>query len=168
VPGACRIVVFSYDVAFGVIRSSERKRSAREIDCKTSARMKAKRQFSDDILAVLREGKGLRIRAGTSPHRFIAIWAVVLKDRVFIRSWSAKPNGWYRTFLKEPRGTIQVADQEVRVRAVQINDERLRDAIDGAYLEKYNTSGALKYAKDLGSPKSRATTVELVPFSLRH
>ena len=130
--------------------------------------MKAKRQFSDDILAVLREGKGLRIRAGTSPHRFIAIWAVVLKDRVFIRSWSAKPNGWYRAFLKEPRGTIQVADQEVRVRAVQINDERLRDAIDGAYLEKYNTASALKYAKDLGSPKSRATTVELVPFSLRH
>jgi hypothetical protein len=129
--------------------------------------MKAKRQFSDDILAVLREGKALRIRAGTSQHRFIAIWAVVVKDRVFIRSWSVKPYGWHRTFLKEPRGTIQVADQEVAVRAVLIKDKRLRDAIDGAYLEKYNTAGALKYARDLGSPKSRATTIELVPFSLK-
>jgi hypothetical protein len=135
---------------------------------KTRARMKAKRQFSDDILAVLREDKGLQIRAGTSRHRFIGIWAVVVKDCVFIRSWSAKPNGWYRTFLKEPRGTIQVADQEVGVRAVHIKDECLRDAIDGAYLEKYNTAGALRYAKDLGSPKSRATTVELVPFSWKH
>jgi hypothetical protein len=45
-----------------------------------NARMKAKRQFSDDVLAVLREGKGLRIRAGTSQHRFIGIWVVVVKD----------------------------------------------------------------------------------------
>jgi hypothetical protein len=127
--------------------------------------MKAKQQFPDDVLAVLREGKGLRIRAGTSQHRFIGIWVVVVKDRAFVRSWSVKPNGWSRTFLKEPRGTIQVADQEIAVRAVRIKGERLREAIDRAYLEKYNTAGALKYAKDLGSPKSRATTVELVPFS---
>jgi hypothetical protein len=43
--------------------------------------MKAKPQFPDDILAVLREGKGLRIRAGTSQHGFIGIWVVVVKDR---------------------------------------------------------------------------------------
>jgi len=131
----------------------------------TSARMKGKRQFPDDILAVLREAKGLRIRAGTSQHRFIGIWVVVVKDRAFIRSWSVKPNGWYRTFLKDPCGTIQVADHEIAVRAVHIRDGRLRDAVDRAYLQKYNTAGALKYAKDLGSPKSRATTVELVPLS---
>ena len=134
----------------------------------TSVRMKAKRQFPDDILAVLREEKGLRIRAGTSQHRFIGIWVVVVKDRAFIRSWSVKPNGWYRTFLKDARGTIQVADHEIAVRAAHIRNERLRDAVDRAYLQKYNTAGALKYAKDLGSPKSRATTVELVPLSSTH
>ncbi len=90
--------------------------------------MKGKRQFPDDILAVLREAKGLRIRAGTSQHRFIGIWVVVVKDRAFIRSWSVKPNGWYRTFLKDPCGAIQVADHEIAVRAVRIRDERLRDA----------------------------------------
>src|SRR5712664_2630719 len=61
---------------------------------RTNARMKAKRQFSDDVLAVLQEGKGLRIRAGTSQHRFIGIWAVVVEDRAFIRSWSVNPSGW--------------------------------------------------------------------------
>jgi hypothetical protein len=84
--------------------------------------------------------------------------------KLSLRFWSVKPNGWYRTFLKDPCGTIQVADREIAVRAVRIGDQRLRDAVDRAYLQKYNTAGALKYAKDLGSPKSRATTVSLCLF----
>jgi hypothetical protein len=135
---------------------------------KTSAHMRVRRQFSDDILAALRESKGLRIRAGSGQHRFIGVWVVVVRDRVFIRSWSVKPNGWYRTFLKEPRGTIQVKDREIAVRAVRIKSESLRDAIDRAYLDRYNTAGALKYAKDLGRAKSRDTTIELVPLSSTH
>jgi len=127
--------------------------------------MRAKRLFSDDTLAALRESKGLRIRAGTGRHRFIGIWVVVVRDRVFVRSWSVKPNGWYRTFLKEPRGSIQVGDRTLAVRAIPIKSESLRDAIDHAYLDKYNTAWALKYAKDLGRAKSRATTIEFVPRS---
>ena len=127
--------------------------------------MKAKQRFSEDIVAEFRESKGLRIRAGTRPHRFIGIWVVVVNDRVFVRSWSVKPRGWYRMFLEEPRGTVQIADREIAVRAARTRDERLRDAIDRAYLEKYNTRGAIKYARDLGSAKSRATTLELRPFA---
>ncbi len=130
--------------------------------------MAEKQQFTDDTLAALRESKGLRIRAGTGQHRFIGIWVVVVRDRVFVRSWSVKPNGWYRTFLKEPRGTIQVADRKIAVRAIRTKSEGLRDAIDRAYLEKYNAAGALRYAKDLGRAKSRATTLELVPLSSTH
>ena len=128
-------------------------------------RMRAKQQFSDDILAAIRENKSLRIRAGTGQHRFIGIWVVVVRDRVFVRSWSVKPNGWYRMFLKEPRGAIQVEDRTMAVRAMRIKSESLRDAIDRAYLNKYNTPGALKYAKDLGRTKSRDTTIEFVPLS---
>jgi hypothetical protein len=126
--------------------------------------MKAKRRFSDDVLAALRKSKGLRIRAGSGAHRFIGIWVVVVKDRVFVRSWSVKPRGWYRTFLEEPRGAIQVGHYEIEVRAVRTRDKRLKDAVDRAYLDKYNTPGALKYAMDLGRAKSRATTIELVPL----
>ena len=128
--------------------------------------MKASRRFSDDVLVALRQGQGLRIRAGTGAHRFIGIWCVIVKDRVFVRSWSVKPNGWYRVFLKEPRGSIQTAAGEIAIRVVRIQNETLRDAIDHAYLDKYDTPGALKYAKDLARAKSRATTIELVPFSL--
>jgi len=124
--------------------------------------MSPKQQFSDKLLAYLDKSKLLRIRAG-SEHRFIGIWAVVVKNRAFVRSWSVKPNGWYETFLKDPSGAIEVDGDEIAIRAVPIKDKRLRDAIDQAYLEKYNTKGSLKYAKDLGSAKSRATTIELVP-----
>jgi hypothetical protein len=45
--------------------------------------------------------------------------------------------------------------------------ERLLDAVSAAYLEKYKTPGSLKYAKDLGRARSRATTTELVPLAAR-
>ncbi|MBD0370476.1 MAG: DUF2255 family protein [Pyrinomonadaceae bacterium] len=126
--------------------------------------MKAKRRFTSDVVAAIRDGKILGIRAGTQPHRFIGIWAVVVEGRVFVRSWSLKPRSWYRTFLEEPRGTIQVLDKEIPVRAVHTRSERLKNAVSRAYLEKYNTPGSIKYAKDMGRAKSRATTTELVPL----
>ena len=130
--------------------------------------MPSKRQFPDDTLSVLRESKGLRIRAGTGQYRFIGIWVVVVRDRVFVRSRSVKPNGWYRAFVDEPRGTIQVKDRKIAVRAIPIKSESLRDAIDRAYLDKYNTPGARRYAKDLARAKSRNTTIEFVPLLSTH
>ena len=123
----------------------------------------ATRRFPAGILVAIRDGKILHIRAGSEPHRFIGIWVVVVEGRVFVRSWSLKPRSWYRTFLEEPRGTIQVAGRETPVRAVQTRSERLKDAVDRAYLEKYKSRGAIKYARDLGRSKPRATTTELVP-----
>ena len=131
----------------------------------TRAGVKAKQRFSEDILAEFRESKELRIRAGTGPHRFIGIWVVVVNDRVFVRSWSVKPRGWYRTFLEEPRGTVRMADRELAIRAVRTRDERVRNKVDRAYVNKYNTPWAIKYARDLGSAQSRATTLELRPFA---
>jgi|SRR6516165_8817683 hypothetical protein len=126
--------------------------------------MTAKVRFTNDVLDAIRDSKILGIRAGTQPHRFIGIWAVVVERRVFVRSWSLKPRSWYRTFLREPCGAIQIAGREIAVRAVRTRSLRLKDAIDHAYLEKYDTPGASKYARDLGRAKSRATTTELVPL----
>jgi hypothetical protein len=72
---------------------------------------------------------------------------------------------WDRTLLEEPCGTIQVADREIAARAIRTKSEGLRDAVDRAYLDKYSTASALKYAKGLGRAKSRATTIEVVPLS---
>lgn len=121
------------------------------------------RRFPDDVLAAIRKGMVIGIRAGSAPHRFIGIWAVVVEGRVFVRSWSLKPRSWYRTFLEEPRGAMTVGKQEFPVRAVRTRSERLKGAVDRAYLEKYKTPGSIKYARDLGKPKSKDTTTELVP-----
>jgi len=126
--------------------------------------MQTKQGFSDEILAIIHKEKIIGLRAGDGPHRIIGVWAVVVEKRVFIRSWSLKPNSWYYVFQKEPRGILQVAGQEFAIRVVRPRSERLKDAIDQAYLEKYKTPGSIQYARDMGQPKSRDTTTELVPI----
>lgn len=122
-----------------------------------------RRRFPANTLASIRHGQVIGIRAGTQPHRVIAIWAVVVEGRVFVRSWSLKPRSWFRTFLEEPRGIMTVDGREIPVRALFTRSERLKAAVSRAYLEKYHTPGSLKFARDLGGAKSRATTTELVP-----
>jgi hypothetical protein len=125
--------------------------------------MATKRRFDDELVDAIARGKILGIRAGTKPHRIIGVWVVVVERRVFIRSWSIKPRSWYRTFLEEPVGVMQVGDREIPVRAVRTRSERLLSAVDVAYAAKYNTPSSMKYVKDLNGARSRTTTTELVP-----
>ena len=125
--------------------------------------MKTKRGFSKEVVSAIREGKILGIRAGTKPHRIIGIWAVVVENRVFVRSWSLKPRSWWRTFLEEPVGVIEVDGREIPVRAVFTRSERLKTAVDRAYAEKYNTPGSRQFVEGLKEKKRRDTTTELVP-----
>ena len=126
--------------------------------------MSTPRRFPKDIVAAIQKSQVLGVRAGNAPHRIIGIWAVTVESRVFVRSWSLKERSWYRTFLEEPEGVIAIDGREFPVRAVQTRSERLKDAVDQAYLAKYKTPSALKYACDLCEPKSRDTTTELVPL----
>ena len=121
------------------------------------------RRFPKAVVAAIHDGKILGIRAGARPHRVIGIWAVVVEGRVFVRSWSLEPRSWWRTFLEDPRGIIEVGGRTIPVRSVQTRSLRLKDAVDRAYLEKFHTPGSLKFARDLGREKSRETTTELVP-----
>ena len=125
--------------------------------------MKAKRSFPKQIVAAIRDGKILGIQAGTKPHRIIGIWAVVVEGRVFVRSYSLKPQSWYRTFLEEPCGVIEVNGRKIPVRAVFTRSERLKTAVDRAYREKYNTPGSLHFVRGFKQKKRRETTTELIP-----
>ncbi|HSP16692.1 MAG TPA: DUF2255 family protein [Thermoanaerobaculia bacterium] len=129
-----------------------------------------KERFDDDVLAAIGKSMALGIRAGTEQHRVIGIWAVVVEKRVFVRSWTLKTRGWYRTFLSEPRGTIKIGTKEIPVRAVRTRSERLKSAVDRAYAAKYHTPGSLKYVKGFRVARRRDTTTELVPLltSLRN
>jgi hypothetical protein len=116
------------------------------------------------VVAAIDASKILGIRAGArSDHRFIGVWPVVVDRRVFARSWKQTPDGWYRTFLADPQGTIQVGDREVRVRVVRVRSERIRDAVERAYAKKYSTTGSLKFVRGFRTKRRRDTTVEFLP-----
>src|SRR5262245_28424887 len=116
------------------------------------------------IVKAIHESKILGVRAGLrSKHRFIGIWPVVVKGRVFARSWTLKPAGWYRTLLEDPVGSISVGERQVRIRAVRIRSERIRDTVDEAYATKYATPGSRKYVVGFRTARRRDTTIEFVP-----
>ena len=116
------------------------------------------------VVAEIDAAKILGIRAGArSDHRFIGVWPVVVSGRVFVRSWTLKAGGWYRTFLDDPQGTIQVGEREIRVVAVAVRSERLRDAVEEAYARKYPTPGSAKYVRGFRTQRRREATIEFVP-----
>jgi hypothetical protein len=121
-------------------------------------------RLSRPIVKAIDDSKILGVRAGArSDHRFTGVWPVVVEGRVFVRSWTLKPDGWYRTFLDDPRGSISIGDREVRVRAVRVRSERLRDAVEAAYAIKYPTPGSRKYVVGFRTKRRREATVEFVP-----
>jgi len=126
--------------------------------------MASSSRFPKAIVAAIRDGKILGVRAGSKPHRIIGIWAVVVEGRVFVRSWSLKPRSWYRTFLEEPRGVIEVEGRQIPVRPVFTRSERLKTAVDRAYAEKFPTPGSRHFVEGFKEKKRRDTTTELVPL----
>jgi hypothetical protein len=125
--------------------------------------MKPKR-FPKSVVEAIDAAKILGIRAGTKPHRVIGIWVVVVEGRVFVRSYSLKERSWYRTFLEEPRGIIEVNGKQLKVRPVFTRSERLKTLVESAYAKKYNTPGSLQFVKGFKQKKRRDTTTELVPL----
>jgi len=116
------------------------------------------------VVAAIDASHILGVRAGDrSTHRFIGVWPVVIGGRVFARSWSLKPNGWYRSFLEDPRGAIQLGSRTIRVRAVPARSERIRDAIEQAYAAKYPTPGSRTYVRGFRTKRRREATMEFVP-----
>ena len=119
-------------------------------------------KFSAEIVEALRKAKIIGVRSGTE-HRYTGVWVVVVGNRVFARSWSDKPTGWFRAFKKEPHGTVQVEKTEIPVQAKQVRSPRIRDSVTEAFAEKYNTKGSLKWIEGFREPERVVTTVEFVP-----
>ena len=118
--------------------------------------------FSKTIVDELTNAKILGVRAGTE-HRYTGVWVVVVEGRAFARSWYDKPTGWFQAFRKEPSGTIQVGDREIKVTGKLVRSARLRDAVTVAFGEKYPTKGSRKWVEGFAEPSRVLTTMEFVP-----
>jgi hypothetical protein len=123
-----------------------------------------RKRFPRPVVAAIDESRTLGVRAGArSTHRFVGIWAVVVEGRVFSRSWSQTPGGWYRTLLEDPLGTIQIGERQVPMRALRTRGERLRDAVERGYARKYPTPGSSRFVRGFRTSRRRDTTIEFVP-----
>lgn len=122
------------------------------------------KRLSRPVIAAADAAKIMGIRAGArTDHKFVGVWPVVVDGRLFARSWTLTRGGWYRTFLEDPIGVIQVGDREVKVRAARVTSERMRDKVEDAYAEKYHTKASQKYVKGFRTARRRDTTTEFVP-----
>jgi len=123
----------------------------------------ASRRLPRTVVTAIDDSAILGVRAGDrSTHRFIGIWPVVIGGRVFGRSWSVKPGGWYHTFLEDPRGAVRIGARVVRIRAMPIRSERIRDLVEDAYAAKYPTPGSRKYVRGFRAKRRRDATIEFV------
>ena len=118
--------------------------------------------FPDEVVEALRSSKILGVRSG-SEHRFTGVWPVVVEDRLFVRSWNDKPTGWFRAFKQEPLGAIQIAGNEIPIKALTVRSSRIRKAVTAAYGEKYHTKASRKWVEGFAEPGRELTTIELVP-----
>ena len=113
------------------------------------------------IVEAARNAKIIGVRAGTE-HRYTGVWVVVVEDRIFARSWSDKPTGWFQAFKSEPKGAIQVGELEISVRGKPVRSARVRDAVTEAFAEKYNTKGSRKWVEGFAEDHRLLTTMEFV------
>ena len=124
----------------------------------------AQSRFPGDTVDLFHKTKILGVRSGRE-HRYTPVWVVVAEGRVFVRSWTDKPTGWFRAFRKEPLGSASIGDREIPVRAVHVRSGKLRGAVSEAYAAKYNTKASEKWVRGFAEPGREATTLELVPRS---
>jgi hypothetical protein len=124
--------------------------------------LSAAKRFARRVVEALDKAKIVGVRAG-SEHEYTGVWMVVVEGRVFARSWNDKPTGWYRAFLDEPLGNLQVGDARLEVRGRPTRSARLDDAVSAAYGEKYTTKASQKWVRGFARPTRAVHTIEFVP-----
>jgi len=124
--------------------------------------MATRQRFPRPILEALDRARILGVRSG-GEHRYTGVWVVVVEGRVFVRSWNDKPAGWRRAFLEERRGSMQLGEHEIGIRAIQTRSDRLRQAVSSAYAQKYHTKASQKWVTGFAEPERLHATLELVP-----
>ena len=122
--------------------------------------------FSHEILEAISRVEEITIQVGhhRQQHRPLVIWAVVVENQVYIRSWTGKKEGWYNILSAEPFITIKAELFELEAGAIPVQDATLNEAISQAYHDKYDATWPT-YAIDMTKPAPVATTMRVVPLN---
>lgn len=122
------------------------------------------KSFSKTFLKCINETQITSVRAGKDREKFTGIWMVVVKDRIFARSYNLSERSWYTTLLNGDIGDIRCAKEIVPVKGVKPTDiNTITDAINKAYEKKYLVKAYnKKWVDGLAESKRVARTMEFV------
>ena len=119
------------------------------------------KRLPKDVVAAITTARSLGVRSGDR-HKHTNVWVVVIGGRVFVRSWNEAPTGWFRAFLRQPRGWIRVKTKEWPAIGKRVRAAALLTRVSSALARKYPHPGAKHYIAGFREPRRRATTLELI------
>jgi hypothetical protein len=122
-------------------------------------------KFSKAFLKCISETQITSVRAGESRDKFTGIWMVVVKDRIFGRSYYGAERSWYTALLKGDSGDIKCGNEIIPVKGRKPKDiNSITKEINKAYEKKYLIKAYnKKWVDGLCEPERVARTLEFIP-----
>lgn len=117
----------------------------------------------DSAHAYIQSHNLIGIKAGAERPDFLEIWMVIVRNRIFARSWGLAERSWYTAFLKNPEGQIRCGEETCNIQAMIPEDiDELAAEINQAYMTKYNSERNRKYVEGIIKGKHIQKTMEFV------
>ncbi len=106
------------------------------------------------------------LKAGNDRPDFLEIWMVVVRGRVFARSWAMSERGWYTAFLKNKNGFIKCGEIVSTIYGIVPGDiAELGKEINNAYISKYNYGSNSVYVQEIIEENRMEKTMEFIPVN---
>ena len=123
------------------------------------------KKFSKTFLQCINDTQITSVRVGKDREKFTGIWMVVVKNRIFGRSYYGAERSWYTALLNGDSGDIKCVKEIVPVKGLKPSDiDTINKAINKAYEKKYLVKGYnSKWVDGLCEPERVARTMEFIP-----
>lgn len=123
------------------------------------------KKFSKAFLKCINETQITSVRVGKGRDKFTGIWMVIVKDRIFGRSYYGAERSWFTALLNGDNGEIKCGKEIIPIRGVKPADlDAINKAINKAYEKKYLIKAFnKKWTDGLAEPERVARTMEFIP-----
>ena len=122
------------------------------------------KKFSNAFLKCINETQITSVRVSKGREKFTGIWMVVVKDRVFGRSYYGAERSWYTALLNGDNGDIKCGKEILPVKGLKPRDiNAITKEINKAYEKKYLVKVSnKKWVDGLCEPERVARTMEFI------
>src|SRR5215510_6847392 len=95
-------------------------------------------KFPKSFLDCINETQITSVRAGKDREKFTGIWMVVVKGRIYARSYNLSERSWYTALLNGASGDLKCGKEIMPVKGLKPPDiKSVTEAINKAYEKKY-------------------------------